>query len=138
MRRGSIIMNWRLSVAAIAALITLDGTARADIFASGPGDGGPAQSGGTVVCRLFNAGGSAATVSSREIWSSFIGKVAPSHDECTGVLAAQKFCQYFLTPASRATFACRAVTSGLEENIRGTMLIYSTSGQLLLSLPMEK
>jgi hypothetical protein len=138
MRRGHIMMNWRLSVAAIAALVALDGTARADIIASGPGDGGPAQSGGTVVCRLFNAGGSAAAVSAREIWSSFTGKVAPSHDECTGVLAAQKFCQYFLAPASRATYACRAVTSGLEENIRGTMLIYSTTGHLLLSLPMEK
>ena len=131
-------MNWRLGIVAIAALIALDGTARADTFASGPGDGGPAQSGGVVVCRLFNAGGSAVTISSREIWSSFTGKVAPSHDECTGALAGQKFCQYFVGQASRATYACRAITSGVEENIRGTMLIYSSTGALLLSLPMEK
>ena len=131
-------MNWRLSLAAIAALVALDGTARADILASGPGDGGPAQAGGTVVCRLFNAGSSATTITAPEIWSSFTGKVAPSHDECTGTLAAQKFCQYFLAQATRATYACRAVTSGVEENIRGTILIYGTTGQLLLSLPMEK
>jgi hypothetical protein len=138
MRWGHIIMNWRLSVAAIAALIALDGTARADTLTSGPGDAGPSQSGGVVVCRLFNAGSSAATISAREIWSSFTGKVAPSHDECTGRLAGQKFCQYFVAPATRATYVCRAVTSGVEEEIRGTMLIFGSTGQLLLSLPMEK
>lgn len=133
-----MIMSWHRGVAAIAALIALGGTARADILASGPGDAGPAQLSGVVVCRLFNAGTSAVTISAREIWSSFTGKVAVSHDECTGSLAAQKFCQYFATAASRATYACRSVTGGADENIHGTMLIFSSTGQLLLSLPMEK
>ena len=92
-----------------------------------------------MVCRLFNAGSSGVTITSREIWSSFLtAKVSLFHDECSRALAAQKFCQYFATPTDRATYVCRAVTGGTEENIRGTMLIFSTSGQLLLSLPMTK
>jgi len=134
-----IIMKWRLSIAAAAALIALGGAAKAGILASAPGEAGPAQVGAAVVCRLFNAGSSSVTVSSREIWSSFLtAKVAISHDECTRALGAQKFCQYFMSPADRATYACRAVISGVEEDVRGTMLIFSSSGQLLLSLPMTK
>ena len=50
-----MIINLRLGVAAIAALIALGGTAEADILTAGPGYGGPEQVNGKVVCCHRNA-----------------------------------------------------------------------------------
>ena len=60
--------------------------------------------------------------------------------EALASVAASPGCgrRHFATKVAQATYTCRAVTGVTEENIRGTMLIYSTTGQLLLSLPMEK
>jgi hypothetical protein len=46
--------------------------------------------------------------------------------------------RHFATKVAQATYTCRAVTGVTEENIRGTMLILNSGGQLLLALPMMK
>ncbi len=51
-----MIMNWRLTIAAVAALIALGGTAEADILTAGPAYGGTGQLNGRVFCWLFNTG----------------------------------------------------------------------------------
>ena len=65
-----MIMNWRLSVAAVAVLIALGGTAEADVLTAGPVYAGPGQLNRRVFCWLFNTGTTNATISSRKIWSS--------------------------------------------------------------------
>jgi hypothetical protein len=121
-----MIMNLRLSVAAIAALVALGGAAEADIFASAPGDGGAAQETGTVHCRIFNGGSNAVSISSREIWTSSSGGFRfPAYgDTCQAPLRPQNSCLYYGKYTRRgAAYASRAITGGAEENISGTMEI---------------
>jgi hypothetical protein len=40
--------------------------------------------------------------------------------------------------ASAVAYTCRAVISGVEENVGGTMQILSPTSQLLLTIPMKK
>jgi hypothetical protein len=132
-------MNWRVSIAAVAALIALGETAKAGIWEAGPGSAGPAQSNGTVTCLFFNAAVStAASIDSREIWNSAGGREVISGDSCGNPLPQQKFCQYVARTSDNFSYTCRAVISGVEENIRGTMNIYSETGQLLLSIEMKR
>jgi hypothetical protein len=133
-----MIMNLRLSVAAIAALVALGRAAEADILVGGPGDAREAQLNGTLICSFFNGGSNAVSINTPEIWSSTVGRVAIFDNTCRSPLAPQKTCQYASKYLQRAIYACRAITGGVEENIFGTMQIYSSTGQLLLSLPMRK
>ena len=65
-----MIIKWRLTIAAVAALIALGGTAQADILTAGPAYGGSGQLNGRVFCWLFNTGSSGATIPTRQIWNS--------------------------------------------------------------------
>jgi hypothetical protein len=138
-----MIMNWRRSIAAIVALVALGGTAQADILTAGPLYGGAGQLNGKVICWLFNTGSSTVTVSSRQIFSTDGGftnlSVTPTSDGCRNPLGAEKGCQ-FSAPTGGATvaFTCRAVISGAEENVGGTMQILSPTSQLLVSIPIKK
>jgi hypothetical protein len=135
-RWGHMNMNWRLSIAAVAALIALGETAKAEILEAGPASAGAAQNNGTVTCKFFNAGSNAASIVSWEIWNAAGVRQQISDDTCGNPLAPQKFCQYVARAVyySLSTYTCRAVTSGVEENISGTM----QTDQLLLSIPVRK
>jgi hypothetical protein len=50
-----MIMNWRLSVAAVAVLIALGGIAEADVLTAGPVYAGPGQLNGRVLLALAPA-----------------------------------------------------------------------------------
>jgi hypothetical protein len=96
-----------------------------------------------VFCWLFNTGSNTVTVSSRQIFSTDGGftnrSVAPTSDGCRNPLGAEKGCQFSAsTGAEAVAFTCRAVISGAEENVSGTMQILSPTSQLLLSIPMKK
>jgi hypothetical protein len=138
-----MIMNWRRGVAAAVALIALCGTAQADILTAGPLYGGAGQLNGKVICWLFNTGSSTVTVSSRQIFSTDGGftnlSVTPTMDGCRNPLGAEKGCQFSApTGAAAVAFTCRAVISGAEENVGGTMQILSPTSQLLVSTPIKK
>jgi hypothetical protein len=138
-----MIMKWRLSVAAIAALIALGGTAEAGILTAGPAYGGAGGISGKVVCWLFNTGNTTVTVSSRQIFSTDGGftnlPVSVTSDGCKNPLGAEKGCQFSASAsASAVAYTCRAVISGVEENVGGTMQILSPTSQLMLTIPMKK
>jgi hypothetical protein len=133
-------MKWHRSVAAIAALIALGGTAEAgEILTAGPAYGGDEQlaSGSSVVCALFNTGSTPAVISLRQIINSKGGGTAVTivSSSCTSALLPEKTCDYFAHTSS-GTYTCRAVIT--EGNVTGTMAIYSASNHLLVSVPMTK
>jgi hypothetical protein len=132
-----MIMNWRRSIAAIVALVALGGTAEADILMAGPGYGGPEQVNGKVVCWLFNAGSTNVTIPTRQIFHSRLGSATLAGDTCTVALAPLKTCSYYAT-AVAGTHTCRAITSGADENISGSIQIYTPADHPLLSLSMKK
>ena len=130
-------MKWRLSVVAIAALIALGGTAEAGILTAGPSYGGAEQlvNGALVVCHLFNTGGAAAVISTRQLFNSSRGLITPVGNTCTSALAPQKSCDYY-AKTGPGTYTCRVVLT--EGTLAGTMEIYSSTDQLLVSVPMTK
>jgi len=134
-----MIMKWRLTIAAVVALIALGGTAEADILTAGPAYGGTGQLNGRVFCWLFNTGTSNATIAVREIWNSFrsLGPVALTSDSWTRVLTPGKSCEFFAGMSS-GTYTCRAVTNGVENNVVGTMQLYNSADVLLVTIPMAK
>jgi len=134
-----MIMKWHLSIAAIAALIALSGTAEAgEILTAGPAYGGDEQltGGSSVVCALFNTGSNTARISLTEIINSKGGGTAVTilSNSCAGTLLPEKTCDYFAHTSS-GTYTCRAVIT--EGNVTGTMAIYNASNHLLVSFPMS-
>ena len=132
-----MIMNWRRGVAAIVALMTLCGTARADILTAGPVYGGSGQLNGRVFCFLFNTGSNNVTIPTRQIWNSTKGSVALAGDSCGISLAPGRTCEYFANMGA-GTYTCRAITNGIEENVSGTMQMLTSADHLLLTLRMKK
>jgi hypothetical protein len=133
-----MIMKWHLSVAAVAALIALGGTAEAgETLTAGPTYGGAEQlvNGALVVCQLFNTGSTTAVISSRQIFNSSRGLIAAVGNTCTSALLPLKSCEYY-AKTGPGTYTCRAVIN--EGTLTGTMEIYSSTDQLLVSVPMTK
>jgi hypothetical protein len=133
-----MIMKWHLSIAAVAALIALGGTAEAgETLTAGPAYCGAEQlaNGALVVCQLFNTGSATAVISSRQLFNSSRGSIAPVGNTCTSALAPLKSCEYYAKTGS-GTYTCRAVIT--EGTLAGTMEIYSSTDQLLVSVPMTK
>ena len=94
-------------------------------------------------CWLFNTGSNTVTVSSRQIFSTDGGftnqPVSVTSDGCRNPLGAEKGCQFSASAsASAVAYTCRAVISGVEENVGGTMQILSPTSQLMLTIPMKK
>ena len=133
-----MIMKWHLSVAAIAALVALGGSAEAgEVLTAGPSYGGAGQltNGALVVCHLFNTGNGTATISYRQIFNSSRGSITPVGNTCISGLPPQKSCDYY-AKAGAGTYTCRAVIA--DGYVTGTMEIYDASVQLLVSVPMSK
>jgi|SRR5215470_4680200 len=133
-----MIAYTRVAATAIAALIALGGVAKADILSGGPlYAGSPAEIGGTVVCRLFNAGIASITVSTRQIWDNTGASVVLSSDTCTVAIASGKYCAYTAKIAGNLAFSCRAVTNGIDNNVSGVIEIDNSANQPLQLIPLH-
>jgi hypothetical protein len=114
-----------------------------EVYRFSPFQGFSADCSVAVVCWLFNTGSTTVTVSSRQIFSTDGGftnqSVSVTSDGCRNPLGADKGCQFSASAsASAVAYTCRAVISGVEENVGGTMQILSPTSQLILTIPMKK
>ncbi len=132
-------MKLRLAFVTLAALTTfigLGGVAQAKIYASGPlyAAGGPV--GGQFVCRIFNAGSTSATITSRQIFTNTNVSMALTSDTCTVALGSTQYCAFITTIVGNLAHSCRlnAVGSGLV--IRGTAQVQS-GPTVLNTTPMQ-
>ena len=133
-----MIAYTRVAATAIVALIALGGVAKADILSGGPlYAGSPAEIGGTVVCRLFNAGGFSVSVSSRQIWDNTGASVVLSSDTCGVAVTPGKYCAYTAKIAGNLAFSCRAVTNGVDNNVSGVIEIDNSANQPLQLIPLH-
>jgi hypothetical protein len=74
-------------------------------------------------------------ISSRQIFNSSRGLITLVGNSCTSALLAQRSCDYY-AKTGPGTYTCRAVIN--EGTVTGTMEIYSSADQLLVSVPMSK
>ncbi|MCI0600108.1 MAG: hypothetical protein L0Y50_04800 [Beijerinckiaceae bacterium] len=119
-----------------AAMLALVGTAKAEIFSAGPAyPGNP--TGGSVTCRIFNAGLSPVSISFRQIWTNTGVAPALSTDTCNVAVPSTGYCA-FTTPASgNLAYSCRINSSGTDNNITGVIEVRATSGAQV-TLPLHK
>ena len=133
-----MIAYTRVAATAIVALIALGGAAKADILSGGPlYAGSPAEIGGTVVCRLFNAGISSITVSTRQIWDNTGASDGLFSDSCGVPVTPGKYCAYTAKIAGNLAFSCRAVTNGIDNNVSGVIEIDNSANQPLQLIPLH-
>jgi hypothetical protein len=128
----------KLFAARFAAVATLWGAslaAHADILA-GVGFGGPRQS--QAVCYLFNAGPGAVNITSKSIHPEF-GNTLPTlvYDTCANSLAAGNVCAFVANIPSTGGNACRVVLTPSGANVRGTLEIRDSSGEVLNSMGLR-
>jgi hypothetical protein len=119
-------------------LIALTVAAKADILSGGPVYGGPTSVGGTIVCRLFNAGFFTATITSRQIWNNAGGFTAPTADSCSAGLGPQKSCEFDAPITANFAFSCRAFVSSTDEKVSGVAEIQAPTHAILNTIPMGK
>jgi hypothetical protein len=132
-------MTGRLTLAAAGALIGFVSAAQAEILAAGPVYGGPASVGGTVVCRLFNFGLVASTVTIRQIWNNAGGITAPTVDSCNVALVSGKSCEFSAPIAGNLAFSCRVFVTGIDDKISGVAEIQAPGTHAILnSIPLGK
>jgi len=94
-------------------------SAHADNLASPPLFGGSAANGGLFVCRIFNMGPGAVTITQRRILRD-VGSVAPlTTDNCTTPLAVNKSCRFAAAISSNFSYICKVVTAEPATNLRG-------------------
>ena len=137
---GHVIMNGRLSIAVVAALIAFGGTAEARILTAGPAFAAGASN-GQVFCWLFNTGSNPVTVAARQILvtgGSSYGQFTISGDGCRNPLGVNKGCLFSASIGPYAeAYTCLAVVTGVEEDVSGTMQIMSSTRQILLTIPLK-
>ena len=129
--------NRYLIIAAIAAAVTLGGTAKAEIFVAGPAYAGVNQHTGWVRCLLFNAGKNVVVISNREIYHGFKGLLVEAGNNCTSALQPGKSCDYYVR-GSTGTFTCRVVTTDSTDRLSGTLQFDDANGEPLLSIPLSR
>jgi len=132
-------MNWRLTAAVMVAFVVLGGTAQADTLIGGPAYGAASEVGGIVICSIFNGGTQSVTVPYRQIYDQLGNQLALTSDNCNVTLGAGKTCFYEAAIGSPARFlSCRAITNGIDNTVSGTVELFNSTGQFLLSTPMHK
>jgi hypothetical protein len=137
-----MVTKGRLSIAAVAALISIGGTAEAGVLTAGPAYISVGGSNGRVVCWLFNTGTTPVTVFSRRIFAYDSGNtnslLPVTSDACENPLGADRGCQFSAsTGPFVGAYTCKAVVTGVEEDVSGTMQVMSPTGQVLLTVPLE-
>ena len=138
-------MSMRQNLITLALLISLGGTAHADIFAAGPVYGGNTTdlTGGVVTCRVFNAGLTSATINLTQIWANTNVLVTPTANTCltNGVnppLGSAKYCAFTAPITGNFAYSCRINAIGYDTNIRGVAEVYGVSGKILNAQPLLK
>jgi hypothetical protein len=134
-------MNGRLSIAAVAALIAFGGTAEARVLTAGPAFTN-GSSNGKVICWLFNTGSSTATVAARQVFftdgDSSNGQLTVSSDGCRNPLGVNRGCQFSASTGPFVNaYTCLAVVTGVEEDVSGAMQVMSSTGEVLLTVPLK-
>jgi hypothetical protein len=126
-----------ISTLTTIAMLTIGGGARADIWSAGPAyPGNP--TGGFVTCRIFNAGLTAVTVVTREIFNNASATpVTLSSDTCTGVVPPLGYCAFAAAPGGNFAFSCRVITNGSDNNISGAIEVRASNGFSAI-LPLHK
>lgn len=126
-----------ISTLTTIAMLTIGGSARADIWSAGPAyPGNP--TGGSVTCRIFNAGVTSATINIREILSNASTTPIPlSSDTCTTAVPPSGYCAFAVSPSAVNNFAfsCRVTTSA--DKISGAVEVRAPSGFSAI-LPLHK
>lgn len=130
-------MRLRVAFASAITFAGLCGVAQADIIAGGPVYGGPAGTGGQVVCRLFNAGFLGVTVASRQIFSNTNVLMPLASDSCTAGLPPNRYCAFAANITGNLAFSCKAVILGTDVNVRGVAEIKNSSSAVLNAVPMD-
>jgi hypothetical protein len=121
-------MQMRSTFIALAASLGLAGTAQADILSAGPAyPGNP--TGGSVTCRIFNAGLQPVTISLRQIFNNAsTTPVALTSDTCTAAIPPLGYCAFAASPGGNFAFSCRINANGSDNNISGDVEVRATNG----------
>jgi hypothetical protein len=132
------MFNRKTMLWATVAVVALGGAGHAATLASPPTYGGsPVASGGTITCRVFNAGSGAATISTREIIANSNVVITSTFDNCNKPLGAAQACQFNAPIPGNLAFTCLAAASGSNVSLRGVAEVTSTSGAILNAQEMR-
>ena len=131
-------MKLRLAFATVATLIGLGSAAQAEILASAPVYGGTPSNGGFVVCRIFNAGLTTASISVRQIFNDLNVSVPLTADSCNVALLPSRYCAYIATVVGNRAHSCRLVATGIDIKLRGVAEVNRPGGaETLNAIPMQ-
>jgi hypothetical protein len=126
----------RLALTTLSALIGLGGAAQADTHAAGPVFGGSTQT--AIVCRVFNFGSTAVSITNRLIYDSTGTTVNLTlGDSCVAPLVSGGSCSYGASITNSQAYSCRVVDSlgTTPTNLSGAAETSSASGVLTV-LPL--
>jgi hypothetical protein len=132
-----ITMNARITFAALVLLISVNESAQAEIYSGGPVYGGSGAPGGAIVCKVFNAGLTAVSISTRQIFDSTNASVTPTIDTCNVPLAANHYCQYGKTGTVNVAYSCRMIITGIDPNVSALAEIQGGDGKITV-VPIHK
>lgn len=123
---------------AIAALIGLGTGAKADPFAGGPVYGGLSSIGGTITCRVFNAGVGSLSLTTRQIFANTGSAVALSSDSCGVGILPGGTCAFSAPITGNLAYSCRMYETSVDGGVRGVAEVQSSSHAVLNSIPLTK
>ena len=127
----------RLSCAVLVALVACGGSARADIYAAGPVYGGNAA-GGTITCRVLNAGVGTVNISLKQIITNTNAILVPTIDSCNVPLPSANYCDFRFSPGSNFAYTCRLVVSGTDPNLSGSIDVQTSGSAVLVNAPLQR
>lgn len=122
----------------VAVLIGLGTVASADTLAGGPVYGGASSVGGTVTCRVFNAGQGSLSLTTREIVNNAGGVVTLSFDTCNVGISPAQSCEYGGPITGNFAFSCHMFETGVDGIVTGVVEIQSSGGTVLNTVPLKK
>jgi hypothetical protein len=111
---------------------------QAEVLAGGPLYGGPASVGGTVTCRVFNAGGGSLSLDTREIVTNTGVAITLSSDTCAVGIPPGQSCASAGQITGNFAFSCHMFDASTDGIITGVIDIESPSGAILATSPLRK
>jgi hypothetical protein len=123
---------------AIAALSGFAGTVQAEVLSGGPVYGGSQSVGGTITCRVYNAGSHSVTLTPRQIWNNAGGQATLSSDTCNVSLAPNKTCAFAAPITGNFAFSCQTSEESIDGAVRGVAEIQDSSHAVLNTVPLTK
>jgi hypothetical protein len=117
-----------ISTLMAVAMLTIGGSARADIWSAGPAyPGNPTN--GFVTCRIFNAGNVAANITTRSIFSNAsTTPISLATDTCSSAVPPLGYCGFTIdySAVQNLAFSCRITTAATK--ISGAIEVRTTTG----------